>query len=150
MNAEAGGGLRAGEIMSDSVVTVPEGLELRRVADLMAVKRASAVLVTDSAGRPSGVVTQADVLRAVRQTPAGRRRRDGAGASARTAEPRARDIMTSALHSVPDDTAVSRMADLMVRGRIHRVYVTRGGRVVGVVSSMDMLRAITNHASSGS
>lgn len=34
----------------------------------------------------------------------------------------------------------------MIRGRIHRVLVTRDRQVVGIVTSLDMLRVIQQHA----
>ncbi len=52
------------------------------------------------------------------------------------------DIMTSMIFSVLEDTPVREIADLMIRGRIHRVFVTRNEQVVGIISALDMLKVI--------
>jgi CBS domain-containing protein len=53
-----------------------------------------------------------------------------------------RDIMTPAIYTVKEDTPVSVLARTMVSGRIHRLFVTRAGRVVGVVTSLDLLKLL--------
>jgi CBS domain-containing protein len=34
------------------------------------------------------------------------------------------------------------VADAMIRGRIHRVFVTRDEKLVGIITTMDMLKII--------
>lgn len=58
----------------------------------------------------------------------------------------ARDIMTPTVFTVEEDTPVDEIADMMFRGRIHRVIVTRKGRPVGIVSAMDLLGVAWNRA----
>lgn len=53
-----------------------------------------------------------------------------------------RDIMTPAIFSVKEQATLSEVAATMVRGRIHRVFVTQKGRLVGVISALDILKAI--------
>ncbi|MFO0552995.1 MAG: CBS domain-containing protein [Polyangiaceae bacterium] len=53
-----------------------------------------------------------------------------------------REIMTPMVFDVTEDTPVAEVADLMIRGRIHRVVVMRRGRAVGIVSSLDLLRIV--------
>jgi signal-transduction protein with cAMP-binding, CBS, and nucleotidyltransferase domain len=38
------------------------------------------------------------------------------------------------------------MADAMIGGRIHRLIVTRDDQVVGIVTTLDMLKAIREYA----
>jgi CBS domain-containing protein len=38
------------------------------------------------------------------------------------------------------------MADTMIQGRIHRLVVTRDDAVVGIVSTLDMLKALRSLA----
>ena len=54
-----------------------------------------------------------------------------------------RDIMTPAIYGVPEEASLSHVADTMVRNRIHRLFVTRDGRLVGIISALDVLRAIS-------
>lgn len=52
------------------------------------------------------------------------------------------EIMTPIVFDCAEDTPVNEIADAMIRGRIHRVVVTRRGRAVGIVSSLDLLRIV--------
>lgn len=53
-----------------------------------------------------------------------------------------KDIMTPMIFEVDEDTSVQEAANMMLKGRIHRVFVTRDKKVVGVVTTMDMLKLI--------
>lgn len=50
-----------------------------------------------------------------------------------------RDVMTPMVFSVDEAAPVQEVAAAMITGRIHRVFVTREGRMVGIISSMDLL-----------
>jgi CBS domain-containing protein len=52
------------------------------------------------------------------------------------------DIMTPVTFSVNPDTSLKDLADFLVRGRIHRALVLEDGRLAGIVTSMDVLRAL--------
>lgn len=59
------------------------------------------------------------------------------------ADPRlVRDIMTPTVYTIPEDTPVARIARTMIAGRIHRLFVTRKKRVVGIVTSLDLLKLL--------
>ncbi|MEN8106661.1 MAG: CBS domain-containing protein [Pseudomonadota bacterium] len=53
-----------------------------------------------------------------------------------------RDIMTPMIFSVSEDTSVQEVADTMLKGRIHRVFVTRDSKLTGIVTALDMLKII--------
>lgn len=53
-----------------------------------------------------------------------------------------RDIMTPRTFNVSEDTKIHNVADAMIRGNIHRVLVTRDDTLVGIITTMDMLRVI--------
>ena len=55
-----------------------------------------------------------------------------------------RDIMTPMIFDVNEDTKVKQVADTMIRGRIHRVFVTREQKLAGVITTVDMLEVIRN------
>lgn len=52
------------------------------------------------------------------------------------------EIMTPIVFDCAEDTPVNEIADAMIRGRIHRVVVTKKGRAIGIVSSLDLLRVV--------
>jgi CBS domain-containing protein len=53
-----------------------------------------------------------------------------------------RDIMTPRTFTVNEETKIRDIADVMIRGNIHRVLVTRDDTLVGIITTMDMLRII--------
>ena len=55
---------------------------------------------------------------------------------------RAREVMTEKIFTVEPDTPVSEVAGLLVRERINRVPVVAGGKVIGIISRADLIRAL--------
>ncbi len=53
-----------------------------------------------------------------------------------------KDIMTPMVFDVEESTSIQQAADIMVKGHIHRVFVTENKKVIGVVSALDMLKVI--------
>ena len=53
-----------------------------------------------------------------------------------------KDIMTPMVFEVDEDTTVQKAADIMLKGHIHRIFVKRNGSIVGVVTTMDMLKIV--------
>ncbi len=54
-----------------------------------------------------------------------------------------KDIMTSVAYSVPEDTPVCEIAKTMIAGRVHRLLVTKNNHMVGIVTTMDLLKLLT-------
>ncbi len=50
-----------------------------------------------------------------------------------------RDIMTSSICSVDAEATVSEVAATMLKGHLHRVLVTEGDELVGIISTSDLL-----------
>jgi len=55
---------------------------------------------------------------------------------------RAKDVMTREVLTVTEETPVAAIAELLEKRRIKRVPVVRDGRIVGIVSRADLLRAL--------
>ncbi len=53
-----------------------------------------------------------------------------------------RDIMTPTIFQVSENTTVQRVADVMIKNYIHRVFVTNKDKIVGIISTPDMLKTI--------
>ena len=53
-----------------------------------------------------------------------------------------REIMTPHNYSISEETTAQEIAGSMLKNRIHRIFVTRGEKVVGIVSAMDMLKVV--------
>ncbi len=54
------------------------------------------------------------------------------------------DIMTRVAFSVRPDDTVQELADFLVRGGIHRAVVTQDDRLLGIVTSGDVLKAVAD------
>jgi len=52
------------------------------------------------------------------------------------------DIMTPKIFKVSEDTTAQEVADTLIKSLIHRVFVTREEKVVGIISAVDMLKVI--------
>jgi CBS domain-containing protein len=57
-----------------------------------------------------------------------------------------RDVMTREVISVPAEHPVVRVAELMRNMRIHRVLVIEDGRLLGIVTSLDIVAAVADSA----
>jgi len=53
----------------------------------------------------------------------------------------AKDVMTAQVLTVPSDATLQQVARVMVDKQVHRLLVEDHRRTVGIVSTMDLLRA---------
>ena len=113
-------------IMARDVICVRPEATRGDLLQLFLSKGISGVPVIDDEGRPLGVASKTDVLR---------------GLGAENADARAADIMTPVTLAMPEHASIARAAALMAYERVHRVIVVGpGGNVVGLVSTIDVLR----------
>jgi CBS domain-containing protein len=148
--------LTAKDLMNPQVLAVPETMTVRELAAFLVDNEISGAPVEDSEGRLVGVVSFTDVGLAASEGAAPERERSspdyfvrGWEDSASAEELRGfhvedgdmtvREIMTPAVYSVAEDTPVAELAETMIDGHIHRLLVTRDGKVVGIVSASDLL-----------
>lgn len=111
------------------VVSVGPGEDLGAICQSLAQHRIGAVLVQDMNGDVLGIVSERDITRMIA--------RDGAAALALTA----RQVMTTDLHTVtPADSVVDALGMVTDR-RVRHLPVMEGGRLVGMVSIGDLVKA---------
>lgn len=141
----------AKDIMCKKVVTVDSWLTLPELAKLFAEKCISGAPVVDESGTILGVVSQTDLVRTRREASAGvalyHRELDDTPRSAglhieELEETTVERIMTPGAISLDEATPVEKVAKVMLESRIHRVLITRGDRLAGIVTTMDLLRAL--------
>lgn len=51
-----------------------------------------------------------------------------------------KDIMTPVAYTVPEETSIPQIAKTMVAGRVHRLIVTKNNHMVGIITTMDLLK----------
>ncbi|MBP2227768.1 CBS domain-containing protein [Azospirillum agricola] len=99
------------------------------IAQLLTEHRIGAVLVVEPDGHPAGILSERDIVRAIA--------RDGAAALSRPAA----DLMTRELITgQPTDTVADLMA-VMTDRRVRHIPILEDGRIVGVISIGDVVKA---------
>jgi CBS domain-containing protein len=141
--------MRVDEIMTRDVVSVPPEMSLKDVARALAARGISGVPVCDPDGVVLGVVTEADILRKEEgiDPDLGRtltwiaKRLDDE--LSKVVAHTAADAMTSPALTVRPGQSTADAARIMVDQRINRIPVVADGKLVGIVSRADLVRAFT-------
>lgn len=143
---------RVSELMNPDVVTLRPDQSLVEAQQVLSSKSVSGAPVVDASGRVIGVVSQNDLVRnaAHPDTVAHAGQffssvEDYADLGTTLVAPssqRVSDVLTPRVYSVSRDTGVAVAANIMRERRIHRLLVIEKGVLVGVISSLDLLRVV--------
>lgn len=135
--------MQARDVMTREVVTVGPDTSAKYAAEIMAERGFAAVPVVDADDELVGIVAEADVL-ADRLPPDPRLhlRRDGSEQQDAPPPLLVRGVMTGQVRTVDAKADVSDIARLFVDDRVRSVPVLEHGRLVGIVSRRDVLRAL--------
>ncbi len=143
--------MKARDVMTRAVRTASLTTPVAKLAQTMIARRISALPIVDRQRRVIGIVSEGDLLRRAEGGAARRRSwwsRLLAEPDARAREyvksqgGLARDVMTREVVSVTEDTDVVEIADLMENWGIKRVPVVKAGKLTGIVSRRDLVRAV--------
>jgi CBS domain-containing protein len=127
--ATASTSLKAEEVMQQPVIAATPRASLRDVATQLIVNEISGMPVADVDGRVVGVITEADIIRALNE---GKRLENLTASSVMTGPPITVDVETN-------------LADVMKRleeHRIVRVPVTSQNKLVGIIARRDVIRVV--------
>jgi CBS domain-containing protein len=151
--------MRAMDVMTTEVISVGPDTSVQALAALLSERGISGVPVVDADNRVVGIVSEGDLLHRVEtgterqpERRTGHRRswwldaiasdrelaRDYVKSHARAV----RDIMTRDVVSVSDTAELADIAMLLETKRIKRVPVVRNGKLVGIVSRANLVRAL--------
>ena len=119
----------AKEVMNTIVTAAKKRTTGRDLAVKLLSGMYSGLPVVDDKGKVVGVVTEFDLLKAIRE-------------GKRLEQVTADDIMTKNPICVSENTPVDEIIDLMTKHHIIRVPVVRNDNLVGVVSRCDILSSI--------
>lgn len=141
--------MRARELMSTPVVTVRPEMPLKAVAEQMAAHRVSGVPVVDRFGHLVGMISESDVLVKLEFG------RQGSGfsgfldrlATRFNANPKRRarvasDLMTPRVITAGPEASLRELVHLMTAHDINRIPILEDGRVIGMVTRADIVRAL--------
>lgn len=115
--------MKVKEIMTTPVVSAEPETPTTDVVELLTAHRISGLPVTDQDGAVVGLVSEYDLL--VKKGPT------------------ARDVMSSTVISVTEETDVEDVRSLLIEMRIRRVPVVAGQRLVGIVSRSDLVELLS-------
>jgi CBS domain-containing protein len=145
--------MRAKDVMTREVLTVKPDATVREVAALLAERGISGVPVVDAAGAVIGIVSEGDLLhRAEIGTERRPRRRrswwldslasDLASDYVKSHARKVEDVMTREVITVGETTELADVAMLLETKGIKRVPVVTDGRLVGIISRANLVRAL--------
>jgi CBS domain-containing protein len=143
--------MKARDVMTPNVVTVSVDAPVPEIARLLVERRISAVAVLDGNGAVAGVVSEGDLIRRPELDTDKPRSRwlwfllspeDEARDFVKTHGLRARDVMSRPALGVSADASLADIVELMRKDRIKRVLVFDGGKLAGIVTRTDLLRAL--------
>ena len=120
--------MKVRQIMHCPAIATTVEVSARQIATEICFHRFSGLPVNDRQGRVIGVISEADLLRAIR---------DGKELSELTVA----DIMSTEPISVDEDDDVKKVLDILVERHLVRVPVTQKGKLIGIVSRSDVIRA---------
>ena len=150
--------LKAKDIMNTDVLSVRDDMTVQELADFLTEREILGAPVVDSEGEVVGVVSCTDIAQSTTTEATMLLEKSTPGFYEHGWENKldpdemvrlhvedneslpVREIMTPTIYTVPEDTPISDIAKAMVAGRIHRLLVTRGSRLVGIITTLDMLQ----------
>lgn len=147
--------MKAKDVMTPNVISIEPDASVLEALRLMLQHQISGLPVVDPNGDLVGIVTEGDFLR---RTETGTERKRprwleflvGPGTLARdyvrSHARRVSEVMTYDVVTVSEETQLGDIVNLMERRRIKRVPVLREGRLVGIVSRANLLRALASVA----
>ncbi len=116
------------DVMAKNIKTVKPDDTVHAAVQKMNKFDIGSVIVVSS-GRPVGIITETNIMR-------------------RIVEPRmdpatvwVKDIMSSPLTTIDENAAVEEAAKIMAEKRINRLPVLKGDKLVGLISSSDIVKA---------
>jgi len=130
--------MRAKDLMETDVLTLGEDDPVDAAVDRLVDRHLHGAPVVNQAGEVVGIVSPWDLYFATMT------KAEDADSDAETVTGplRVRDIMTSPPVSATEETEIADLCEMMYRLRIHRIPILRGGKLAGVVSSLDICRAV--------
>jgi CBS domain-containing protein len=142
------------DVMTRPAITVGPDTPMREIAELLLEHGISAVPVVDEDGAVTGMVSEGDLLRFGAEDREARRDwwlallAQGESlspeflATLRTPARTAKEIMSAPVVTVTEHTDITEIGQLLAAHRIKRVPVLRDGRIIGIVSRADLIRAL--------
>jgi CBS domain-containing protein len=128
--------MRVRDLMHKDVVTVGMDAAVNEAIVVLTDSHISALPVVDTGGRMIGVISSTDILMSEAEAA------DAGERETLLQETPVRDLMTVHPLTVAPEAEVKEAAQAMLYADVHRLFVTDGDRVVGVISTTDIVRGV--------
>ncbi len=141
----------AKDIMTRKVVVVKENMRVNDLIELFLKNKISCAPVVDRKKKLVGIVTKTDILSRFMNFDLDFTLKAGLKdileshpdlselkVSSKT-ESKAGQIMTPNPITASENTAIEKLAEVMIENGIHRLIIKKVGKIVGIVSTLDML-----------
>ena len=115
------------DIMSKNLKTVRPSSKLKEVIQKMVKFNIGSIIVMER-DKPTGIITERDILKSL----------DESYLDWGVAE--AKDIMSKSLITIIEDADIEQASRTMLKNNIKKLPVVRDGRLVGVITSSDIVR----------
>jgi CBS domain-containing protein len=145
--------MKVKDVMTTKVICIGADEPVLKAARLMLQNRISGLPVLDKEGELLGIVTEGDFLRrgelgTQRQRPKWLEFVLGPGKLAaeyvHTSGRKVEEIMTPDPRTIREDDSLETVVETMERHHVKRLRVTRGGRMVGIVSRANLMHALAS------
>ena len=125
--------ITVGDLMRKKVDTIEETASIQETAKKMKDKKVSSLLVLDINGKPTGLVTERDLVRKVCIN------------DVRTSEVTNQGIMSSPLITIDSNSSPSTAADMMLRNNVRHLLVIDDksvdiGKHIGMITPLDFTK----------
>jgi CBS domain-containing protein len=120
-------GLLVRDVMSKNVKTVRPNSTINEVVRKMNKFEIGSIIVADSE-KPVGIITERDILRRVLEV------------TVASEAMKAKEIMSSPILTIASQATTEEAATLMNSKRIKKIPVLEDGKLVGIVTSTDIVR----------
>lgn len=146
--------IKAKDVMTRNVVTVTPETEVTEIAGLLLEKHFNGVPVIDRSGNLVGIICQSDLIAEQKKLPIPsvftildsfipiHPPRKAEKEVQKIAAIRASEAMTPNPVTVGPETGIDEVAAIMVNRNFHTIPVVEGGKLVGIIGKLDILRTL--------
>lgn len=121
----------ARDLMTPDILAVDAGMTLTETAAFLLREEITGAPVRDAGGAIVGFVSTSDLLQALSAA-------DATGAAEALATPVV-DLMTPEVYTIDVEAPVREVAQTLIDGGIHRIFVEEDGELVGTITSSDLV-----------
>ena len=143
------GPLKARDVMNREIITIGDETSVWDIAKIFSERAIHGAPVVDRGGSLVGVVSQTDIVGHLRKIANDADERhsfysDADDGPKNTAgKPvTARELMSPNVITASEDCPIDELSRILLLHHIHRIIITKGRRIQGIVTTTDVLRAL--------